>query len=338
MLKKLLWFQVSLSIGVIILGILTAIAWRVMIWMPGENPSTSAETHTELQALSKQLERDVRWLSESFLPRSSGKPENLAYAAQYIAQRFEENGYDKVERQSYEVQGATYHNVWVHNQKEAPKKEVVVVGAHYDAFQKSPGANDNASGVAALLHLAKKIGAQNLQTPFIFVALANEEPPHFGTAAQGARQFAHFLAQNGTHVKAMVSLETLGFYTDRAGSQRYPAPLDMAYPHTGNFLGVVGNLSSRSLVNAAVTAFRATQLMPAEGASLPSFVEGVGWSDHAAFWEWGIPAIMITDTAPFRYPYYHTAADTADKLDYHRFGLATIGIESVLIAVANAQL
>lgn len=337
MLKKLLIFQVILAAGVLIAGLVGAVAWRIMVWTPGENPSSAAENHPALDKLISTLQKDVRWLSESFIPRSSDKPEHLTYAAQYIETRFTENGYGSVARQSYSAHNHEFHNIWVHNQTSVPKKDVVVVGAHYDAFQKTPGANDNASGVAALLYLAEKIGTQNLPEKFIFVAFANEEPPHFGTASQGARQFAHYLSQEGIHAKAMVSLETLGYYTDRAGSQRYPAPLDIVYPHTGNFLGFVGNLASRDLVHTAVKSFRQTQLLPAEGASLPSFIDGVGWSDHAAFWEWDIPAIMITDTAPFRYPHYHTRADTADKLDFRRFGLATLGIESVLLAIARAS-
>jgi hypothetical protein len=133
----------------------------------------------------------------------------------------------------------------------------------------------------------------------------------------------------------MISLETMGYYNDVPGSQNYPAPLDLLYPNEGNFLGFVGDLSSRSLVRDAVGAFRATQLMPAEGAALPSFMDGVGWSDHAVFWQWGIPAIIITDTAPFRYPHYHTLEYTAKKLDYHRLSLATLGTYEVLMAISK---
>jgi Zn-dependent M28 family amino/carboxypeptidase len=137
------------------------------------------------------------------------------------------------------------------------------------------------------------------------------------------------------NIVAMLSLETIGYYSDAPGSQHYPPPLGSFYPSEGNFIGFVGDWASRQLVIDVIAAFRRLVAFPSEGAALPANVPGVGWSDHWAFWQEGFPALMVTDTAPFRYPHYHTPDDTADKLDYDRMARVVAGLADVLALMAG---
>jgi hypothetical protein len=134
----------------------------------------------------------------------------------------------------------------------------------------------------------------------------------------------------------MISLETIGYFSDAQDSQTYPSPgLDLLYPRVGNFIGFVSNVKSRALLRRVMALFRRDAKIPSEGASLPAFIPGVSWSDQWSFWQQGYPAIMVTDTAPFRYPYYHSSHDTPDKLDYDRLALVVSGMEKVIQELAN---
>ena len=188
--------------------------------------------------------------------------------------------------------------------------EIVIVGGHYDSVAGCPGANDNASGTAAVLALARLFATSAPARTLRFAAFTNEEPPHFQTDAMGSRVCALNCRARSENVVAMLSLETIGFYSDAEGSQSYPPPFSLFYPSKGNFIAFVGNVGSRGLVRRAIRTFRERTPFPSEGAALPGFVPGVGWSDHWSFWREGYQAIMVTDTAPFRYPHYHTARPT----------------------------
>lgn len=190
MLRKLFIVGTCLAIALSLFGVAS---WRMMIWMSGNSVNEYQRHHPELAQAIAELSSDLRQLSEPLVPRSSENLANLTDAAKYIEVRFTENGYIGVSKQNYRIQNQKFFNVWTHNQKEIPKTGAIIVGAHYDAFERTPGANDNASGVSALLYLAKKLKQEKVTAPFIFVAFANEEPPHFGTKAQGARQFAKLL-------------------------------------------------------------------------------------------------------------------------------------------------
>jgi hypothetical protein len=213
---------------------------------------------------------------------------------------------------------------------------IVLFGAHYDTDQGgTPGANDNGSGVAAALVLAKRLSAAKHALPIRIVFFANEEMPYFKTAAMGSLQHAQGCRKRGEHLRAMLSLETMGYYSDEPGSQRYPAPLSALYPDRGNFIGFVGNLASRSLVREVIGRFRQHATIPSEGAALPDALPGVGWSDHWAFWHEGYEAIMVTDTALFRDPTYHQHSDIAPNLDYERLARVVLGLERVALELAG---
>lgn len=262
-------------------------------------------------------------------PRNIGHPEAFAAAAAYIERTLAGQGH-AVLRQPFDDGHAV--NLEAVIEPACPKAPTLVVGAHYDSAFTAPGANDNGSGTAALLELARLLadlrGRANVRIRLAF--FANEEPPFFKTDRMGSLVYALALVEKGQKPDAMFSLETMGFYRDEHGSQHYPFPLAQLYPDTGNFVAFVGTVSARPLVRRAMGAFRAVARFPSVGGTAPAFMQGIDWSDHWAFGEIGVPALMITDTAPFRYPHYHTPEDTPDKIDYGRLARVTAGLARML--------
>lgn len=209
-------------------------------------------------------------------------------------------------------------------------KEIVVVGGHYDSAINASGADDNATGAAGVLALARRFAGKPGARTLRLALFANEEMPYFGTDAQGSLVYARACRSRGDDVVAMISLETMGYFKDEPGTQHYPWGFGALYPDRGDFIGFVADLGSRSLLRDAIRAFRETTAFPSEGAALPRFVPGAGWSDHWSFWQAGYPAIMITDTAPFRNPHYHTPHDLPDTLDFDRFARVMGGVQRVV--------
>ena len=204
------------------------------------------------------------------------------------------------------------------------------MGAHYDSVQGAPGGNDNSSGVAAALELARALRDAKPARTLRFVFFVNEEPPFFDGMDMGSRRYALRSKQRKECIVAMFSLKTMGWYSDSPDSQRYPFPLSLFYPSTGDFIAFVANLGSRALLHESLGAFRRHAKFPSEGVAAPEIIPGVGWSDHASFWEQGYPGVMVTDTAPFRYPYYHTGQDTPYKVNYERLARVVTGLEKML--------
>lgn len=262
-------------------------------------------------------------------PHNAGHALAYAEAAAHIERALVALGYT-VTRQAFDEGLAV--NLEAVIEPAAADAPTLVVGAHYDSARAAPGANDNGSGTAALLELARLLAdlRGKAKTRIRLVFFANEEPPFFKTERMGSLVYARALAAKGQKPDAMFSLETLGFYRDEPGSQHYPFPLGALYPDTGNFVAFVGTVSSRPLVRRAVGEFRAVAQFPSVGGTAPGIVQGIDWSDHWSFGEIGVPALMITDTAPFRYPHYHTLKDTPDKLDYDRLARVTAALERML--------
>jgi Zn-dependent M28 family amino/carboxypeptidase len=284
-------------------------------------------------ALVTELRRDIAVLAEEIGPRHAWRPAALDRAAEHIAGELSAAGHE-VRSEVYHLRGQAFRNLVV----EVPGgDEIALVGAHYDTVSGGacPGANDNGSGVAAVLALARRFAGARPGRTLRFVLFANEEPPFFLTEGMGSRVHARRARERGEHVAAMLSLETIAYYSDEPGSQRYPPMLARFYPTTGNFLAFVGNLRSRSLVREACAAFRRGSELPVESAALPSWLPGVGWSDHWSFWKEGWRAAMVTDTAPYRYPWYHADGDTLDRLDLDRMALAVKGLEAVVAQLAR---
>ncbi|TAK63381.1 M28 family peptidase [Methylobacter sp.] len=261
-------------------------------------------------------------------------PEALHAAEAYITQQWEQQGY-AVRKQTYTAQGVECANLEVTCPGHSRSNDVILIGAHYDSVLGSPGANDNGSGVAALLELSRLFKDVTLETSLRFVAFVNEEPPFFYWPGMGSMVYAKAAKQRGDPIRFMISLETIGYYREQHGSQTYPPLLKYFYPDTGNFIAFVSNLRSRNVMRDCIQAFSSVTDFPMQSIATLAFVPGVSWSDHLAFWRHGYKALMITDTALYRYPYYHTAQDTPDKLDYVPFAEVTNGLFLMLCRLAN---
>jgi Zn-dependent M28 family amino/carboxypeptidase len=303
--------------------------------MPGKSWSGPLPPLTEAEeAIAGSLRRDVRELGGAIGNRNDAAPEALFRAAHWVEERLRESGCP-VHRQTFDGGGMTCWNVEAERPGSGTSAEIVIVGAHYDSARDCPGANDNATGVGALLSLASALGKENLSRTLRFVAFANEEPPHFQTRTMGSLAYARRCRERQERVVAMLSLESIGCYSDRPGTQAYPPPLGLLYPSTGNFIAFVGNVRSRALVKRTIRLFREHAKFPSEGAAVPGIFPGVGWSDHWSFWEEGYPGVMVTDTAPFRYAEYHTPQDTPEKIDYERCARVVAGLLPVIRGLAE---
>lgn len=301
--------------------------------MPGESFAGALPALTASQStLADELKRDVMVLGKEIGERNLDHPKELAKAADYIEEQFQKAGL-KVERQTYEVNGQDCSNLIA--EIGGKTDEIVLIGAHYDSVRGAPGANDNGSGVAALLALARRMAKEQSQRTLRFVAFVNEEPPYFQTADMGSVVNAKAAKERGDKISAMMSIETIGCYLDAPDSQHYPPPFNLFYPSKGNFIAFVGNTESAELVKRIVGKFRHDVRFPSEGAAVLGSIEGVGWSDHWSFWQEGYAALMVTDTAPFRYKWYHTAGDTPDKIDYERTARVVEGLEIVIRDLLN---
>jgi len=320
-------FLSALRITIAVAAIL-ALLWWFGVRMPGKSISKSAPLSPDEAALREELRADVQKLAGEIGERNMWHYPQLNTAADFIEDSFSRAGL-RPRRDSYEMQGQACHNI----EAEIPgvRPEVLLIGAHYDSVFGSPGANDNGTGMAATLALARRFAGRKPQHTLRFVAFVNEEPPYFLSDEMGSFIYASRCKARGDRISTMISLETIGYFSDAPHSQTYPSPgLGMFYPKVGNFIGFVSNVHSRALLRRVIALFRKHAKIPSEGAALPAFIPGVSWSDQWSFWRHGYPGIMVTDTAPFRYPYYHSSSDTPDKLDYDRFTLVVSGMEKVI--------
>jgi Peptidase family M28 len=304
--------------------------WSLMVWMPGESysqplPPLSAK-EIELQI---QLKRDVNALASKIGKRNIDNYQNLVAAQEFLDRELTQVGYT-VREQKYTVDGKTFSNLEVEIPGSSLAEQILVIGGHYDSAFTSPGANDNATGAAAVLALAREFIGTKPQRTLRFVEFTNEEPPFFQTKNMGSLVYAKAAKERGDEIVGMFSLETLGYFTDKANTQKYPPPLSWLYPSQGNFIGLISDLDSRELLRNTIRSFRAQAKFPSEGAALPNVIQGVDWSDHWSFWQQGYQALMITDTALFRYPHYHTAEDTAEKIDFEKLARVTSGMSKVI--------
>ena len=306
--------------------------------MPGKSYAGPLPALTPDEArLKDELQRDVHRLAASGPgERSHRFPALLDGAADFVDSAFTAAGY-RTTSLRYTAGGQVFRNLEFTVPGSTRPQEIVVIGAHYDAIEGTPGADDNASGTAALLALARAFQGRRFARTVRFVAFTNEEPPYFEGPGMGSRVYADSAARRGDHIVAMLSLETVGYYADAPGTQRYPFPFNLVYPDRGDFIAFVGDLDSRGLARRAIAAFRRGTQFPSQGAAAPSFIPGIGWSDHEAFWLHGWQAIMITDTAPFRNPHYHMSSDRPDRLDYGRMARVVSGLRAVVEDVAGGS-
>jgi hypothetical protein len=296
-----------------------------------------APLNREETAVRDGLQKHIQSLAGDIGERNLWKYDALEKSARYIERAFGEAGYTP-KPQPFLVQGKAVRNIESETPGTSLRNEIVVVGAHYDSVQDCPGANDNGSGVAAMLEIARLLANRQLPRTVRYVAFVNEEEPFFlNDHEMGSRVYARRSHERNEKIAAMFTVETIGYYSDKDGSQEYPFPFNLLYPKKGNFIGFVGNLASRSLTQRCLASFRRATRFPSEGVAAPSWVPGIGMSDHASFWSEGYPAVMITDTAPFRYPDYHSETDTPDKIDYERTARVTTGLARMVAEVAGGK-
>ncbi len=279
--------------------------------MPGSSYRGALEFSADEKALAARLRAHVEALA------AGERNVDLERPARYIAREL-----GSVREHAFASGGRNVRNI-------ETGAGSIVVGAHYDSVPGSPGADDNASGVAVLIELAR------MGLPARFIAFANEEMPYFETEEMGSQVSAREAARRGERISAMLSLEMLGYYRDAPGTQHYPPPFGWLYPDRADFIGFVGDLGARRLVRRAIGAFRRHASFPSEGVAAPAFIPGVTWSDHWSFRSHGYAAIMVTDTAFNRYPHYHRASDTPEKLDYLRMARVALGLAAVIKELAN---
>jgi Peptidase family M28 len=313
---------------------LAAAGYGALLYMtavPGEPhrgalpPLTAEET-----ALAASLKRHIAAIAAR--EHNVAHYDELEKVARYLEATLVSLGY-AVGRQEFPADGKTVRNIDATIEPAAPASdpEVIVVGAHYDSARGTPGANDNASGVAAVLELARLLrGLDSNGKRIRLVLFVNEERPYFRTEAMGSLNYARALAARNERVVAMYSLETIGFYSSEPNSQRYPAPFGLLFPARGDFVAFVGLMGSRALVRKTVRSFRSHTAFPSIGGVALGSVPGIAWSDHWAFADQGFAALMVTDTAPFRYPHYHQPSDTPDKVDDENLARVVKGIERVI--------
>jgi len=309
-----------------------------MTHMPGKSWSGVLPPLTIEQArLADRLRKHVAVLSEEIGERNLWRDGTLDATADYIEETLQAMGY-AVTSQAYTVQATSVRNLEAVLSGTSLAEEIVLIGAHYDTVSESPGANDNASGVAALIEIARLLAAKLLARSVRFVAFVNEEAPFFYTWKMGSHRYARRAHERGDTITAMLSLETIGYYSDANGSQQYPNPVyAWLYPSTGNFIGFVGNLASRKLVRQCLGSFRRHSAFPSEGIAAPGRMMGIHWSDHWSFWQEGYAAVMVTDTALFRYPHYHASTDLPDRIDYERLARVAEGLAKVTVDLAQQQ-
>ena len=290
----------------------------------------------EERRLARDLRKHVDVLATEIGERNMRRIDALNRTADYLTTTLKDLGYD-VRAQEYQVQGQTVKNLEATLAGSSKKDEVVIVGAHYDTVPNCPGANDNGTGVASVLEMARAMKDVKPQRTIRWLLFVNEEPPYFHTEQMGSLVYARACKVRGDKIVAMISMETIGFYSDEKGSQNYPPPFDQFFPDTGNFIGFASNPQSKQLLFDAVASFRTTTKFPSEGVATSPEIPGIGWSDHWSFWQAGYPAIMITDTAPFRFEHYHEPTDTPETIDYDRTARVVAGVMRVVRMLGGAE-
>lgn len=304
-----------------------AAAYWYSLGVPGDSYAGPAvPVTTEERELAMRLRGHVEAIASE--PHNTAHYPALERSAAYIEGALSSLGY-RPASQTWEVAGKAVRNISVtlDPPNAGPHTPSIVIGAHYDSYGNAPGANDNGSGSAAVIELARLLkDAPLTDTRLRLVLFVNEEPPYDRTPDMGSYRYAKSLKDAGEKLVGMISLETIGSFSDTPGSQRYPFPFNHVFPDVGNFVAFVALPGGRTFLHDVIGSFRRNTPFPTIGGTAPDSIPGIGWSDHWAFFKLGYPAIMVTDTAPFRYPHYHTPQDTPDRIDYDKLARITLGI------------
>ncbi len=306
-------------VGVICAGALASPSRITLHFPPGAEGTSPVDP-----ARTARIAADIEHLAVTLGERNHHRPYELKQAEKWAEERLQSLGWT-VSRQR--VDDVADNLVATRGAAEGP---LVIVGAHIDTAYGTPGADDNASGVAALLELARDPGLAATEGELRLVVFANEEPPYFQTPEMGSRVYAESLVAAGTEVRAMMVLESIGYYSEEPGTQEWPLGLGMILPRKGNFLMFVGNPQSSRLVQRALRAYRAEASLPAAAATIPAAIPGVDWSDHAEFWRIDVQALMVTDMPPNRNPHYHEPSDLPPTVSPERIAGAIDGLGAAI--------
>lgn len=298
------------------------------------NVPTSHHFPSSNAALEQRLSGHVSALADGIGPRGLFAPEALAQAQKYIHDQLEDMGYT-VRREPVAAEQGLSHNLVVERTGSHPDAGIWLPGAHYDTVEGTPGADDNTSAVAVLLEMARAFATSTPKQTVRLVFFTNEEMPHFSTRSQGAMVHAAGCRARKEKILMMASLEMLGYYSDKPGSQHYPAGLSACYPDVGNFVAMVGSLRHGRVLRRLVSAFKRCGF-PCEYLATPFWFPALVRSDHFAFWLHRYPAVMITDTADFRNPHYHSAGDTPDTLNFGAMTQVTQGLVDAFLRLSGA--
>lgn len=306
MITKIFKFVRNVTLGV------TAVF--LLVWFYLAQPSFGSNDRLDLEVNEARLQEVVKKLSIDFHPRNFASTENLEKTVAYIEDHFREAG-GVVKIQEYEVNGTSYQNIrCFFGDKSALR---LILGAHYDSHGQTPGADDNASGVAGLVELAYLFGKTTPSSCIELVAYPLEEPPFFATEKMGSYIHAKSLSEEGAKISGMIALEMIGYFSEESGSQSYPSKLFyLLYPNTGNFIAVAGNLDQRDFIAKVKSGMKGVTDLDVRSISAPRELPGIDFSDHRNYWAFDYDAVMVTDTAFYRNKAYHTADDTWDRLNY----------------------
>jgi Zn-dependent M28 family amino/carboxypeptidase len=297
------------------------------IWVYLAQPTLRASDPVELASDIDRLRTIVKTLSVDFHPRTFRHAENLEKTAAFIESHLKAAG-GRVESQNFAVSGDTFRNVRSFFGPESGP--TIIVGAHYDSHGVTPGADDNASGVAGLIELAYLLQANPTTQRIELVAYPLEEPPFFATKKMGSYFHAEAVSQESNEIVSVIVLEMIGYFNETRGSQDYPVPLfKLMYPNTGNFIAVIGKLDQRPFISEIKAKMKGAAEIDVYSIAAPTNIPGIDFSDHRNYWEFGYNAVMITDTAFYRNKAYHEVGDTWDRLNYEKMG-------EVVKAVYNA--
>jgi hypothetical protein len=325
------------GLAVLLPAVLILSGYWYMIRCEGEWSGIAAETRmSDLGDMEKAIRTDVAYM-QGLGPRNSEN--DIAYSRlrqceAWVLGRWRGQGYE-VRRQVFTVKGRPYANLEIEFPGRSAPGKIVIISAQYDTLPGSPGANNNASGMAVLMYLSSMLRHYAPEKTLRLVAFVNEEDPFFGTERMGSYQYAKRSHELHEDIDAMLSLDSLGIYTERPHSQKLPFPFSLFYPDRGNFLAFIGDLGSRSSIEVATRGFKKGSAFPIRAGVVPEWVEGAAWSDHLSFWKFGYPGIQVTDTGAFRSPYHTTKQDTMEKMDFKALARITAGMYYAILELTG---
>lgn len=327
--RKRSFTALAIAVPLALIGTLGAVAFYLLHCVGSWNgPAFETEARFDLAGIQRQIEADARHMVVDIGPRNYIAYAALAECERWVRERWESQGY-AVREQRFQVKGKEYANLEVELPGKRSPQEIVLISAQYDTLPDSPGANNNASGMAALLALSELVRGSAFDRTLRMVAFVNEEDPFFGTDDMGSYKYAERSRRRGEDIREMVSLDAIGIFKHEHGSQTLPFPFELIYGDVGDYLGFFGDLRGRSLVIETTRGFKKGTRLPIHAVVLPplgAWTERVAWSDHSSFWKFGYHGIMVTDTGAYRAPSHTTKDDTLDKLDFPALARISIGM------------